>query len=471
MKNIFVITGLFLIAPGYAMEIDTLKTPDYTKVVDFEEGSDRQAHNLKEWFALGNTRGSIRYHFMGTVNEQELSDYWANAIGGRLYYRTATFHGFELGAAVNMIFNIGSSNLVEPDPLVGKGSRWEKQLFDLNDPTNKHHINNLDELYIKYNYHGSFLQFGKLTLSTPLVNEQDSRMKPTSLYGLWSEFKPIKKVKVNAGWFYKVSPRSTTGWFPIKDAIGIYGRGNNPDGTPSGYAGNINSKGLGILGLSYSPDSNFKIQVWDYYLQNVLNANFVQLDYTCNNYEFGFQYVLEDQVKSGGSDEPSKTYFPSGHYTNLFSGKIGYKKKKWKASINYTQALGTGRFTFPRELGTAKLFTSVSRHRVEGLGNFQTATMKLNFYPLSNNSVNVGLSMTRTHTDGVDNLELNKYASLTYNQLNLDLRYKFKNYLKGLDTRLLYVLDRSNDKMTDNQVYVFNKTNLSHLNLVINYNF
>lgn len=458
---------------GYSQIKDSVDHKQIMTKNSIELDSNREApvNTLKGWFDQGHFSGMIRNSFMVTVNEGDLKNYWANGTGGRLHYHTASLKGFQLGLGGLFVFNTGSSDLTEVDPVVGKGSRWEIQLFDITDPGNKDDMDRLEELFLKYRFKNSFVKFGKQGINTPLVNMQDSRLKPTAVSGLWLELNEWKKVSVNAGWFTKTSPRSTTQWYDLEDAIGLYGKGYNADGTNSGYAGNISSKGIGILGVKYKVNDRLKVRIWDYYLDNLLNAGFLQTDYSCNGYELGVQYLREDRVNSGGNPDPAKTYFYSGHTTNLFSVKAGLSRNKWSASLNYTQALNTGRFLFPRELGTARLYTFVSRHRVEGLGDFQTLMMKFNYYPFDDKSLDVGVSVGRTHNNDNRDFELNKYALISFNQLNIDLKYELKGWLEGLDVRALYVLDASFDRSISNPEYIFNKTNLSHVNVMATINF
>lgn len=475
MKKAILVVQLMMGIASYGQvteNIELEKSPTEREHAKSDQNNEQTANTLKDWFVKGQFSGLIRNGFMATINEGDLKDYWANGTGGRLYYHTSEFKGFQIGLGGLFVFNTGSSDLTEVDPVVGKGSRWEVQLFDITNPGNKDDMDRLEELFLQYRYKNSRIKLGKMGINTPLVNKQDSRLKPTALSGVWTEINEWEKLSVNAGWFTKTSPRSTTEWYKLEDAIGLYGRGFNADGTNSSYPGNIKTKGLGILGVKYKLNDCVKVQIWDYYIDNILNTGFFQADYSYGQYEFGFQYLRGDRINSGGSADPAKTYFPPGHATNLFSMKAGMKRSKWKMSLNYTQALNTGRFLFPRELGTVQLYTYISRHRVEGLGDFQTLMMKLNYYPLVDESLDVGIYIGGTHlNDDIRDFEFNKYGFMSFNQLNLDVKYQLKGWLEGLDIRALYVLDKSFNESIEDPAYVYNKTNLSHFNVMATLNF
>jgi hypothetical protein len=51
------------------------------------------------------------------------------------------------------------------------------------------------------------------------------------------------------GYIYGVSARSTLKYVKVGESIGLYPAGLNPDGTRSGYNGNLESNGVYILGI------------------------------------------------------------------------------------------------------------------------------------------------------------------------------------------------------------------------------
>lgn len=428
----------------------------------------QQAKSLKEWFRNGHTSGLLRLSAMSTFNDDELTDHAALGAGGRLYYHTAIFHGFQLGVGGLYIYNLASTDLSQKDPSTAELSRWERQLFDITDPENKKDLDRLEELFVKYRYHNLNVTFGKQPINTPLVNEQDTRMKPTAMHGAWFDYKNKKYIHLYFGWFDKASPRSTTEWYTLSEAIGIYNQGQNIDGSSSAYRNNINTEGLIVFGL-VTEKSKYKIKFWQYSLLNIMNTVFWEGEMQKNNFLFGLQFINQFQLKNGGSEHPLQKYY-SDKSVNLFSGRVQYRTNRWKISLNSSTALGQGRFTFPRELGTADLYTYISRHRIEGLGRFNTHTFKLNFYPDKyHKNLDIGLYFAYTSTSSKP--KYNKYNFISYGQLNLDIKQQLSNNLDGLELRLLLVVDRSGDRLTQDPTLVFNKTNLVHLNLIANYSF
>ena len=165
-------------------------------------------------------------------------------------------------------------------------NRYETGLFDIEDPANKKDIDRLEELYIKYHFKKSTLTLGKQLLNTPFINLQDGRMRPTEVEGLWAEINGIKKIKLQLGYLYGISPRSTVKWFKVDESIGVYPVGVNENGIKSGYQGNLESKGIILTGITYQHNKNLKLQLWNQFTENIFNSTFLQADY---------EYSLEDK--------------------------------------------------------------------------------------------------------------------------------------------------------------------------------
>lgn len=442
--------------------------PLHSDTIELHEHEYKHVNNLKDWFHKGLTQGTLRLYSMFTVNEGSLSDYGATAVGGRLYFHTADLKGFQLGVGGIYTYNILSSDLGRHDELSDQLPTWERQLFDITDPENKSDLDRLEELFLRYKIRSLSITYGKQPINTPIANEQDGRMKPTALDGLWVDWKS-SQITIKGGWFSKVSPRATTEWYSLSEAIGVYNTGVNPDGTKSQYKHHISSRGLLIVGSEAQLSERFKAHVWYYELANILRATFVQLDYRRDQFYIGFQSLIETQAGSGGNEAYAKKYFHDKD-SYLLSGRAEYRQNQWKLSLNTTVSIGDGRFLFPRELGTVSLFTFVSRLRVEGLGRFSAHVLKLNYYPLNaSNSLDIGLYLSRTITNPLP--AFNKYGLLTNNQLNLDITYNFKESMEGLSIRLLGVGRASAPSDVQATKDVFYNSNLLHLNLIANYNF
>lgn len=455
--------------------INTLKD-DHNGIYQHEDTS--SITRLSDFFTKGELHGNVRNYFMSTINYGELSDYYANAAGGSLVYHTARWRGFELGLGGLFIFNVFSNDLTAEDPITEGTSKYEQQLFDLKNPENRTDLDRMEELFINYRWQHSFVQYGKFGLLTPLVNRQDTRMKAYMVHGIWGGISELKHWTFNFGWIHGATPRSTTHWYALRDAVGIYNNGYTVDGAEAHYAHQLNTEGMGIFSAIYQKSDHLKMQVWDYVFDNVSNTILLQID-ADKKWEnglkgtFGLQYLRQDPLGNGGSADARYRYFDLNQNTNIFSGRLGAELGEWSFTLNNTYIAATGRFIFPRELGREQFYSTLSRGRMEGLGNSNTTTTMLHFEPRQVPHFDMFIGYSRMYTPDPSNYELNKYESISTDHFTFDLRYRFAKILKGLDLRLLYVHKRAlNRNLLQTQPeLIFNGSDYHHFNLITNIRF
>lgn len=152
-------------------------------------------------------------------------------------------------------------------------------LFDIENPRNRGDISRLEELLIEYNLGKSTFKFGQMLINTPFINVQDSRMMPSIPSGFWFYIDELTHIKIEGGWLSGISPRGTVRWFSIGQSVGLYLLGVDERGLPSGYAGNISSLGIFILGAEGRIFSDLKAQLWSYYFENVFHTGLLQIEY------------------------------------------------------------------------------------------------------------------------------------------------------------------------------------------------
>ena len=426
-------------------------------------------------FRKGKVQGHFRYFFMATDNASGLTDYYANAAGGGIKYETAPFKKIQLGISGFFAFNIGSSNLTIPDVKTNQLNRYEIGLFDIEDPNNKKDLDRLEELYIKYNFKKSNLTFGKQLLNTPFINLQDGRIRPTAMEGLWAEINEIKKTKLELGYLYGISPRSTVKWYPVAKSVGIYPAGINENGVKSGYAGNLKSKGIIIAGITHEINEHLKLQLWDLYADNIFNSIMLQADYQYpltekSNLIAAAQVIRQDAINDGGNEDATKTYFKKSGKAWAMSSRVGWKDEKWETTLNYTRITAHGRYLMPREWGRDPFFTFLPRERNEGFGDVHAIMGKIH-YKIPSARLTTYAAFGHYNLPDVTNFALNKYGLPSYNQLNLDARYKFGGIFSGLEAQLLFVYKDKTGNSFNNDKYVINKVDMNLWNLVFNYQF
>ena len=412
---------------------------------------------------------------MATDNTRQLSDYYAWAVGGSLQFQTATWRGLRLGIGGAFNFNLSSSDLAAKDPLSGAANRYEIGLFDVEHPTNRSDLDRLEELWLRYQWKKTRITLGNQLLQTPLINHQDGRMRPTAEAGVWLETEALPHTRIEGGWLWKISPRSTVRWYDIGESIGLYPKGLNPDGTGSGYPTHLKSAGIGLLGITRHWGKRAKLQLWDQYVDNIFNTVLAQVDYTQPLREghgllFGLQYIAQQAVAQGGNPDASLTYFQKGGRSGALSMQAGWQHKGWQALLAYTRIGAEGRFLSPREWGREPFYTFMSRERVEGSGDVQAATARLNWQS-ANQKLRLEAAYGRFYLPDVQQTALNKYAFPAFQQANLDLRYTFSGPLEGLRAQLLYVWKGRLGEVYGQDKYVINRVDVSLYNLILNYTF
>jgi hypothetical protein len=360
--------------------------------------------------------------------------------------------------------------MTKVDPFTNAVNRYEVSLFDIENPANKHDLDRLEELYLKYNFGKSHVIAGKQLINTPFINLQDGRMRPTEVGGLYGEIFLGKKNKLEGGYLYEISPRGTVDWYGIGESMGIYSNGINIDGTKGNYGQNIESKGIYLVGYTHSLPKGHSIKVWNVYVDNVFNTSQIQWDIKQGNLVAGIQYTEQHAVNFGGNEDPTKTYFNPSQMSRVFSTKLGWENNQWKTSLNYTRITGEGRYLMPREWGRDPFFTFMPRERNEGLGDVQAFVGKLS-YATPNLPIKASLSYGLFKLPDVKQVALNKYGLPSYNQLNLDINYEFEGFLEGLEIQALYVHKSNQGETYENEKYIINKVNLSNYNLVLNFHF
>jgi hypothetical protein len=448
IRSVLISIVLFSTFVGYTNQDDSTRVD---KLVDF--------------FSKGHFSGQIRDFSMVTINHGHLFDYYANAIGAQVHYETLPIKGFSIGLNGLFVYRLFSNDLLNVDSISGSSSKYELQLFDVEHKGNYADLDRLEELYLKYKHHGFTATIGKMEIKTPLVNIHDGRMKPKVFSGIKLEYETVKS-SFKAALYTRASPRSTTHWYSIEEAIGIYSNGQQLDGTAAHYHGNIKSKGLAVFNWEKKWGNNLHCNVSDYVLENISNTSFANLEWNSDSsFIAGITYLNQLPIHNGGSSVYSHTYYFSSEETHAVSGRLGYHFPFADLLFSGTHIFDTGRFIFPREFGVDPFYTFISRSQMEGLGDATgvciTGTKKVN-------NLTASLHLNRVLTS--EEAAFNKYDLPSYDQISLDCKYEFTDRAEGLDLRLLLVYRRPLDHLLPVEVQ-HNKVNFTQVNLVANFNF
>lgn len=437
--------------------------------------AEKDTNTLSHFFEKGRFYGHARSYMAGTINQGDLTDYHAWGIGAGIGYETPKFFKyFQVGLSGFFMFNLKSSDLSKVDPITNQSNRYEVGLFDIERPDDHEDLDRLEELFIKTHLgKKSTFTIGRQIPQTPFINPQDGRMRPTLVEAAVLEVKEFKNLNLHGEYIWRISPRSTVRWFETGESMGIYPVGVDIYGKPSQYKNNVESGGVGIIGAVYQK-KQWNIQLWDTYIDNVLNTAQLKAEWKSKpiagkNWIFGGQYIQQNAVGNGGNEDPTKAYTQENSGSRVFSGRLGQQSAKFDWFLNGTRISAKGRYLMPREWGRETFYTFMPRERNEGFGDVTAVTLNTFFKPEKH--IKIELSGGYFQIPDVKNFALNKYGVPTYSQINLGLTYQFDHYLKGLNALLLVVRKDDIGETYQNDRFVFNKVNMTHLNLIINYHY
>ena len=424
-----------------------------------------ECKRLVQIFQKGHFSGQVRNFTMATLNQGLLHDYYANAAGATIHYQIHPFKGFSVGISGLFVYRIFSNDLTDTDHIVGRMSKFERQLFDLENTSNYDNMDRLEAFYLNYDFKMWNVVLGKMQMQSPMVHPHDGRMKPKVFSGIRINHE-TKKLKTTFSWFTKSSPRSVTHWYSIQDAIGLYDNGFLENGSDADYHHKIQSAGLGILGLEYDVAKNFKLTFWNYNLDNINNTSIGKVDYTKDSSFFaGIMYLYQTPLGNGGANQIEHRFYQINEETNAVSARVGYHFNLFDLETSFTKVFESGKYLFPREFGVDPFYTFIPRSQIEGYGDaFSTRISLVRKKGRFSSQMDWQTMMVKK------DLKFNKYDIPSYQQFNLDMTYKFANMLEGLEVKFLYIYRVALEKeISDEQV--FNNLNFHQFNLIANINF
>jgi hypothetical protein len=444
----------------FAQTSDYKDTASYTNVFQ----------SLKKgYYGIG-----ARYMFMATDNASGLTDYYANGLATVAFYKSAPFYGFQIGAQGSYSVNIASSDFTAKDSLTGQFSRYEIGQFDIDHPANKTSMFRLEELYLEYTYKQFNIKAGDLFLSTPYINQQDGRLRPTFEQGAWINWQLLPKLRIEGGLLTAIAPRSTMEWYSIQNSLGVYPQGVTTLATKASYRNMQQSAGMGMLGITVNLVKNLEVKLWDLYVENIFNTSMVQVEYYARKQDrkvtpfVGGQYHLQNKLGNGGNDSQKVAYYEGHNLAQVISARGGVQYKTHSFTLNYSRITEDGRYLMPREWGRDPFYTFLAREKMEGVGNVNAYMAYLNTqWPKKR--IRAGVGYGYYELPDVKNVRLNKYGMPSYQQANIDVNYAFGGFLKNLRIQLLVAAKFNEGRTYGDLKYRFNKTDMVNVNLVLNY--
>ncbi len=427
------------------------------------------AEDLSSMFSEGKASGQVREFSVArsiTDTRPSGNDYTrkANAIGGFLKYETAELHGLTLGTAFYTTngFLLGSPRtdytVVDPS-LLGP----DNEDYSL-----------LGEAYLQYKRGNTTFKGGRQKLNTPLAGADDARMLPNlfEAYLLSNTDIPDTTLVVGhvtrfaQGTFGRVYTggilAATAGYSAVdtRDQVGTFENMGE-------YAVGKRTDGVSVASATYTGVKGLKVQLWDYYAHDILNAIYGQLDYSTQLGAFkpfvAGQFIKENEL----GDKLLSNLGGDGKIDSLYwAAKAGMSIENLTVYVAYSQtgANESGDAAYANAIitpwGGMPAFTQgmVTRHMFMAGTKASKAAVSYNW-----KGFGPDLSTILYYTD-FDMADYNGYTSDDASEAGFDVIYN-TGFIKNLQLRLrgnftsdYYV---ANDGAVDWDEYRF----------IVNYNF
>lgn len=464
LPRILLVLSLFFVLPHVRAQQDELDIPRSDTL--------RKGSALNEMMRNGTLQGRFRQYTMVTVNSGALSDYHAQAFGGELGFSSQRWKNFQFRMSGAFTFDLWSADLTGTDPATGQSNRYEVGLFDVADVRRDNQVTFLQAFQLNYerNAGRTRIVFGKQDITTPFINPQDGRMHPTVVEGLWGTHRTTKGLRYEGGYLYRMLPRSTANWYTIGESVGLYPAGRDVAGQPSRYAGNVRTAGIFAASAMAPLSGTWRATAWDVFVENAFNTGMLQLDRGTRDdkWMWSGMAIRQDRVGNGGNAADSLAYFQDdASWTFSTRFRMNHGRFRWQA--NYTRITSEGRYLMPREWGRDPMYTFIPRERNEGYGDLHATSLNLILHTRNGWRVqgDAGLFWLPPVTDA----HLNKYNFPAYQHYGVNAQYRFKGGWQGLAVQVIYLvkLPLYDDPITGNQT--FNKVDMHHGDLIINYAF
>jgi hypothetical protein len=405
------------------------------------------AEDLSTMFSEGKTSGQIRMFHINRDDNTKKDRQIATAIGGHLKFETAAYEGLNFGAAfytTNRIFSGLEKDVMGPNAslLANDGSSYSI----------------LGEAYVQYAISNTVLKGGRQKLDTPLAGSDDARMLPNLFEAYLLINKDIPDTTLIAGHVTKFAP----GTFANQYAGGILGvtsgytavAANNAayqgEFTNMGtWAIDKKTDGVSVVSATYTGVENLKLQLWDYYAHDILNAVYGEANFSWKclvtdaiKPSLSAQFIKEDDVGDSLAGKVSSLYWGAKFDAKVsdFTLSLAYSQQSkadsaaenlkkstispWGGMPAYTQGMVT-RHQFIAGTDAAKV---AANYNFKNVGANVNLTGYYAEYDMDDNS---GLGTARTASEaGFDAI----YSPEAVKNLQLRLRGNFpRDYTNGRD--------------------------------------
>lgn len=274
--------------------------------------------------------------YMGIVNNNRNS----LATGGYIGYKTPDFNGLTAAVAAYGTFNLGIHDIT-PVQDAGTWAKYDPSLYGRSGENYAF----IGQAYLNYKFSNTNIKAGRMRLDTPLAGADDARMLPNLFESVVVSNTDIENTTLIAGHVF----RETVGTFGTiynGGALGLtsgYGLGMQEAlsgdfvnmGTVALGSKDANgnfvdneTSGVSVLAAVYTGIEGLKVQAWDYIAWDILNAVYLDGDYTiavneAAKVKLSAQYINEQDIgdRLAGSVD---TNYIAGKITGVYNDFSAY---------------------------------------------------------------------------------------------------------------------------------------------------
>ena len=292
------------------------------------------AEDLSSMFSEGKTSGQIRTFYINRDDNTKKDKQIATAIGGYLKFETAAYEGLSFGGALyttNRILNDLETEAMGPNTTLLKNDGSSYSI--------------LGEAYLQYKRGNTTFKGGRQKLDTPLAGSDDARMLPN----LFEAYLIINTDLPNTTLIGGHVTNFAAGTFANAyngDVLGATAGYTAIPGNTAAYQGDFTNMGtwavgertagVSVVSATYTGIENLKVQAWDYYAHNILNAMYAEAD-------LSWKCLITDAVKPSLSAQIIKENgvgdkLGVNDIDSLYAAaKFGVKIADFSASVAYSE--------------------------------------------------------------------------------------------------------------------------------------
>jgi len=291
--------------------------PTNTEVIEIEEPKE----------SFGTLSGQFRTFYIDRTYTGILENN-RNSLntGGHIGYDTKSFNGLSLGLRAYGTYGF---EIHDEDK---SSKKYDPSLFgdDFDDYAF------IGQAYLNYKNGNTNIKIGRQRLDTPLAGADDARMLPNLFEAVIISNTDLADTTLIAGHVTKETVGTFGNVYGEAGALSLqsgYGLGYKL-GTSGEFAtmGEIalgegaDTDGVSALAFIYTGVEGLKLQAWDYYAHDILNALYLQADYKYSGVTASAQYINETDTGDALAGEVDSNYlgFKLGTTYQNLSGYVAY---------------------------------------------------------------------------------------------------------------------------------------------------